>query len=171
MRRALTSLVALALSAAAVLVGPAPPAAAARRPHPPRYQPPVDAPVRDPFRPPACRFCAGNRGFEYATAPGDEVRAAATGVVGFAGQVGGELFVVVEHPDGLRTTYGRLATVAVGRGATVAQGRAVGTAGPGTTFFGVRRGEEYLDPALVLGGAVVVPRLVPTDGGPGRWPR
>lgn len=174
MRRALASVSTSVLLVAVLLVGlliaPAPPAAAVRRPHPPRYRPPVDAPVRDPFRPPACRFCAGNRGFEYATEPGDEVRAAAAGVVSFAGQVGGELFVVVDHPDGLRTTYGRLAAVAVGRGAAVAQGRAVGAAGPGTTFFGVRRGEEYLDPALVLGGAVAVPRLVPTDGGPGRWP-
>lgn len=170
MRRVLAALLFLTIAVAGPLAA-ASPAAAARRPHPPRYGPPVDAEVRDPFRPPACRFCAGNRGFEYATAPGDEVRAAAAGVVSFAGQVGGELFVVVDHPDGLRTTYGRLGAVAVGRGTTVAQGRTVGAAGPGTTFFGVRRGDEYLDPALLLGGAVAVPRLVPTDGGPGRWPR
>lgn len=153
-----------------LLVGVADPAQAARRPHGPRYRLPVDVAVRDPFRAPACRFCAGNRGFEYATVGGEVVRAAAAGTVTFAGQVGGELFVVVAHPDGLRTTYGLLAAVVVGRGAHLGQGQPVGTAGP-ATFFGVRRGEEYLDPALVLGGAAAVPRLVPTGGGPGRWPR
>jgi murein DD-endopeptidase MepM/ murein hydrolase activator NlpD len=154
----------------ALLLGLAEPAHAGRRRHAPRYRPPVEVAVRDPFRAPACRFCAGNRGFEYATAGGETVRASAAGTVTFAGQVGGELFVVVQHPDGLRTTYGLLTALAVGRGAHVAQGQPLGTAGP-ATFFGVRRGEEYLDPALVLGGAVVVPRLVPTGGGPGRWPR
>ena len=44
---------------------------------PPTYQPPVDAEVVDGFRPPATRFGAGNRGLEYATTPGTEVRAAA----------------------------------------------------------------------------------------------
>ena len=33
------------------------------------YRPPVDAPVVDPFRPPAERWSAGNRGVEYATDP------------------------------------------------------------------------------------------------------
>ena len=35
------------------------------------YQPPVDAPVTDPFRPPLTPYGPGNRGIDYATVPGD----------------------------------------------------------------------------------------------------
>ena len=45
------------------------------------YQPPVAAPVSDPFRPPAQAYGPGNRGLDYATAPGTEVKAAADGDV------------------------------------------------------------------------------------------
>ena len=64
------------------------------------YQPPVDAPVTDVFRPPAQRWSAGNRGVDYGTTEGQVVRAAAPGQVVFAGQVGGSLHVVVLHADG-----------------------------------------------------------------------
>ena len=80
------------------------------------YTPPVDAPIVDHFRPPACTWCPGNRGIDYATAPGTPVAASAAGVVTFAGQVGGQLFVVIAHADGLRTTYAYLADVMVPRG-------------------------------------------------------
>jgi murein DD-endopeptidase MepM/ murein hydrolase activator NlpD len=143
---------------------------AGRRPHAAAYRAPVDAPVRDPFRPPACGWCAGNRGLEYATAPGQPVVASAAGVVTFAGLVAGRAWVVVTHPDGLRTSYGLLAEIAVAAGAAVRSGQRLGIAGD-ALHFGVRRGERYLDPALVLAGAVLVPRLVPLDGGRARWPR
>src|SRR5688500_89657 len=35
------------------------------------YQPPVDAPVADRFRPPATPYGAGNRGVDYDTSTGD----------------------------------------------------------------------------------------------------
>jgi len=70
------------------------------------YQPPVAAPVADPFRPPASPYGAGNRGIDYATAPNTEVKAAANGEVVFAGQVGGTLHVVVLNGDGIRTSAG-----------------------------------------------------------------
>src|SRR5947207_7613917 len=103
-------------------VGIAPPATADSA-----YRPPVDAPAADPFRPPAQHWGAGNRGLEYATRPGQEVKAAADGEVVFAGQVGGTLHVVVLHPDGLRTSYSFLGSVRVHRGDKVHQGDAVGT--------------------------------------------
>ena len=68
------------------------------------YAPPVDAPVADPFRPPATGFGPGNRGIEYATAPGTVVRAVGDGVVAFAGLVAGTRHVTVRHADGVRTT-------------------------------------------------------------------
>ena len=131
------------------------------------YVAPVDAPVIDHFRPPACLWCSGNRGIDYGTAAGVAVHAAAAGRVSFAGQVGGDLFVVVSHPDGLRTTYGFLGTISVAVGDAVARGQVVGATG-GPLHFGVRRGDVYLDPELLLAGGVMRAHLVPSDGSPAR---
>lgn len=123
------------------------------------YRPPVDAPVVDDFRPPPQPWQAGNRGIDYATAPGAVVAASAGGVVTFAGPVGGDLHVTVAHPDGLRTTYAYLASLSVAVGDEVAAGGAVGTSG-GRFHFGVRDAAgTYLDPAslFVLGMARLVP--------------
>jgi murein DD-endopeptidase MepM/ murein hydrolase activator NlpD len=126
---------------------------------PPRFVPPVAAPIVDHFRAPACTWCAGNRGIDYAVAPGSPVHAAAAGRVDFAGPVGRELFVVVSHPDGLRTTYGFVQTVQVTVGQMVATGDTVATAGP-DLHFGVRRGDTYLDPEPFLVGRRLKARLV-----------
>ena len=138
-----------------------------------RYVPPVDAIIVDHFRPPACRWCPGNRGIDYATVSGGPVTASAAGVVTFAGQVGGQLFVVVAHPDGLRTTYAFVQSIVVTVGERVAQGDIVATSAD-RLHFGVRRGDVYLDPELLFEGAVARARLVPTDGSAGRragWAR
>jgi murein DD-endopeptidase MepM/ murein hydrolase activator NlpD len=129
---------------------------------PVRYQPPVDGPLIDVFRPPPSPFAAGNRGVDYATAPGTAVRAAADGQVVFAGPVGGRLHVVVRHADGIRTSYSFLATVTVRRGQRVAAGHEVGTAGP-SVHFGARRGETYIDPLSLLAGSGSDVHLVPDD--------
>jgi murein DD-endopeptidase MepM/ murein hydrolase activator NlpD len=153
-----------------VTIPPPPPdraSAAPRRGLIAHYVAPVDAPIIDHFRPPACRWCSGNRGIDYGTSAGVVVRAAAAGRVSFAGQVGGDLFVVVTHPDGLRTTYGFLGAISVRDGDVVAQGQAVATtAGP--LHFGVRRGDVYLDPELILAGGVLRAHLVPSNGSPPR---
>lgn len=125
--------------------------------------PPVTGRVIDPFRPPDCSYCAGNRGIEYATTAGSPVRAAAAGSVSFAGVVAGTRYVVVDHGGGYRTTYGRLAAAAVSVGSRVSAGAMVGTSGS-QTFFGLRLGETYLDPAPHLATTVPQPRLVPLDG-------
>ncbi|MCC6225949.1 MAG: M23 family metallopeptidase [Microthrixaceae bacterium] len=123
------------------------------------YSEPVTGPVRDRFRPPSSPYGPGNRGWDYGVTPGMEVRAAASGVVSFAGQVGGRLFVTVSHADGLRTSYSWLETVVVRAGSRVRGGEVIGTAGD-TFHFGVRRGDSYLDPALLFGPRRA--RLVPT---------
>ncbi|QXC62610.1 M23 family metallopeptidase [Aquihabitans sp. G128] len=149
----------------------APTTACAARSGPPgprTYRPPLAAPVRDPFRPPAQPWLPGNRGLAYASAPGSLVRAIGPGVVAFAGPVAGTLHVTVRHPDGLRSSYSFLAAVRAVVGERVAAGQVVGVAGT-EVHLGVRRGDAYLDPASLwgctVGGGHV--HLVPAGGGRG----
>jgi murein DD-endopeptidase MepM/ murein hydrolase activator NlpD len=114
-----------------------------------RFAPPVDAPVSDGFRPPADPYGPGNRGWQFATAPGDVVSAAGDGTVSFAGPVGGSAAVTLTHVGGLRTTYSYLETVDVTEGDRVALGWRVGTAGEGF-HFGVLLDGEYVDPAVLF---------------------
>jgi murein DD-endopeptidase MepM/ murein hydrolase activator NlpD len=129
------------------------------------WRPPVAAPIVDPFRPPACRWCAGNRGLEFGTPSGAVVRAVATGRVSFAGVVAATGYVVVRHADGRRVTYGGLAERSVGRGDLVVAGAPVGLTG-GRLHFGLRDGTRYVDPEPFLGRLVRRPWLLPVDGGP-----
>lgn len=129
----------------------------------PCLAPPLDAPVTDPFRDPGCSYCAGNRGLEYRPGAGSLVSAAGDGAVSFAGSVAGTLYVVIDQGGGYRVTYGRLATISVRRGDRVTTGEVIAT----TTerfFFGLRLGEDYLDPAPSIGTVVSRPYLVPLDG-------
>src|SRR3954452_8063066 len=126
------------------------------------YVPPIDGPVVDGFRPPVSAYGAGNRGVDYATQPGDVVRAAADGTVVFAGRIGSASHVVVLHADGIRTSYSFLEDTSVRRGDRVAQGDVVGTARE-SVHFGARAGEEYLDLTVLFGGAPPQVHLVPAD--------
>ncbi len=137
---------------------------------PPTYVPPVDADVVDGFRPPVTRFGAGNRGLEYATAAGTEVAAVADGRVVFAGSVAGTRHVTVLHPDGVRTSYSFLATVAVVAGQRVRQGDVVGTTAA-RLHLGARRGDAYFDPASLFASGPVRVHLVPFDDPPGEGAR
>ncbi len=131
------------------------------------WREPVIGVVVDPFRPPPCPWCAGNRGLEYRTAPGGRVRSVAAGTVAFSGAVAGTRYVVVTLASGWKVTYGRLAGTAVARGDRVVAGAVVGTVGR-AFFFGLRVGGSYVDPAPHLGRLVGRPRLIPLDGGPPR---
>jgi len=132
------------------------------------YVPPVDAPIADPFRPPAAPYGPGNRGLEYDTAPGDPVVASAAGTVVFAGAVAGALHVTVLHGDGLRTSYSYLADISVTVGGHVAQGDELGTAGE-RLHFGARAGDAYLDPAALFTQETTV-ELLPFEVPPGSTP-
>jgi murein DD-endopeptidase MepM/ murein hydrolase activator NlpD len=129
--------------------------------------PPVSAPVADPFREPACRWCPGNRGLTYDVPAGTPVRAAAAGVVTFSGSVAGTYYLVVAHADGLRATYGELAGSPFDLGDVVVAGATVGPSAGGL-HFGLRIGDHYVDPAPYLGRLVERARLVPTDGSAAR---
>ena len=93
-----------------------------------------------------------------ATAAGTVGAAAAgAGVMVFAGMVAGRPVVSIDHADGLRTTYEPV-TPSVGAGRRVSRGSPIGTlaaghAGcPGSAclHWGLRRGENYLDPLDLL---------------------
>jgi murein DD-endopeptidase MepM/ murein hydrolase activator NlpD len=143
----------------------------------PCWSPPVDALVSDPYRAPACSYCPGNRGIEYAPVAGQPVTAVQAGTVTFAAAVAGTRYVVIDHGDGIRATYGRMATVTVSRGQSVRPGDRLGTTTSGF-YFGLRRGvapgDVPVDPTPMLGVRRYPPRLVPLDGtprpvvGPGR---
>jgi murein DD-endopeptidase MepM/ murein hydrolase activator NlpD len=127
------------------------------------WAPPVPGPVVEPFRAPLCEFCAGHRGLEFSSPPGSAVVAVEAGVVTFSGSVAGIRYVVVAHADGIRATYGSLAATEVGQGQRVVAGQRLGTSGP-RLYFGLRRGQQYLDPGPWFGRPAGRPRLVPLDG-------
>lgn len=115
------------------------------------WQPPLDAPIVDAFRPPASRYGAGNRGLEYGASPGQAFSAVDSGRVTFAGRVGRSLHVTIDHGDGLRSTYAFVETISVARGQHISKGQFLGTAGPGFHLT-ARLGEVYVDPELLFGG-------------------
>ena len=131
---------------------------------------PVTGPVIKGFDPPGSPYGPGHRGIDIAAPVGTLVRAPAPGVVSFAGNVGGHLFVTINHGGGFLSTCSFLSGLLVHKGDTVAQGQAIalsGTGHPGDTMpnlhLGVRLNGEYVDPLDYLGAASVVDliRLAP----------
>ncbi len=133
------------------------------------WNPPVTAPVTDSFRPPACRWCPGNRGIEYGTVSGAPVVAVATGRVSYAGTIAAVVYVVVRHADGRRVTYGNLVAPRQQVGDVVVRGTIIGRV-TGRLHLGLREGDEYVDPTPLLGRWVHRPRLIPHDRSPGNPP-
>jgi murein DD-endopeptidase MepM/ murein hydrolase activator NlpD len=83
----------------------------------------------------------------------------------FAGVVAGRTWVTVLHPDGLRSSYGPLATVGVAAGDVVDRGDVLGATGA-TFHLGVRRGDIYIDPAGLFRVRRRHARLVPVPPRP-----
>lgn len=155
---------------ATLLTLPAPPATT---PEPAGVWPLRPQPqVVEAFDPPESTYGAGHRGVDLAGSVGQPVRAAMSGTIGFAGMIAGRPVVVVDHGD-TRTTYEPVTTDLV-RGAEVAAGDPVGALTlPGShclpracLHWGWLRGEDYLDPLLLVGGGPI--RLLPLDGLPTR---
>lgn len=119
------------------------------------WERPVDAPIIDGWRPPEHKYAAGNRGVDFA--PGSvPVKAAAEGSVSFIGKVGGVIYVVITHASGLRTTYGHVEPVEVEVGQQVLAGQRLGTSS-GSVHFGVRSGDDYLNPNMFYGRPALIP--------------
>lgn len=154
---------------------PAAPAPEAPSPRAAAWRAPVDGPlvVLDGFRRPEQDWMPGHRGVDLAASPGDAVRAAGAGLVLWAGDLAGRGVVSVLHPDGRRTTYEPVAA-SVEIGDEVDAGQVIGRlalgvshcgGSPSCLHWGLRRGEDYLDPIGLLGPAGR-PRLLPLGAGP-----
>jgi murein DD-endopeptidase MepM/ murein hydrolase activator NlpD len=95
-----------------------------------------------------------HRGQDYVAQCGTSVMAAATGTVTFVGwhQYGGGNRVVVDHGNGLETTYNHLSSFNVTEGQTVSRGDVIalsGTTGASTgchLHFEVQVNGEVVDP-------------------------
>lgn len=132
------------------------------------WRAPIEPPVLvAAFAPPARRWLPGHRGVDLGAGRGQPVHAAGSGTVTWAGALAGRGVVVVTHDDGLRTTYEPV-DPAVAEGDRVEAGQVLGTVGegdvhcgrePGCLHWGLRRGEDYLDPWRLLhpGRAVLLP--------------
>lgn len=114
----------------------------------------------DGFRAPACTWCAGNRGIDYAVDPGSAVASVVAGTVTFAGRVVGTGYVVVRSSHGVLVTHGGLAAITAHRGDAVRPGDALGVSGS-ALYIGVRVGGTYVDPLRCsTTGQVARPRAV-----------
>ena len=131
---------------------------------------PVRGPVIRGFDPPDTPFGAGHRGIDIAVVPGTPIFAPEAGTVSFAGRVGGELFVTIDHGGGLSSTYSWISSTTVRKGDVVSRGQPIGTTGmgpPGASVphlhFGAKLGGEYVDPLMLLAplGVQDLIRLVP----------
>lgn len=109
------------------------------------------------FDPPDVRWGSGHRGVDLAAQVGQQLLAPAPGEVSFAGVIAGRGVVVVQHDNGLRSTFEPV-TGTVSVGTLVDPGESVGevadTPGhcaPATcVHWGLLRGETYLDPLSLL---------------------
>ena len=137
---------------------------------------PVTGPVIRTFDPPEDPFGSGHRGIDVAAPVATPVLAAEAGTVTFAGRVGGELFVTVDHGGGLASTYSWLSSAGVGRNDVVGRGQVIASSGtghpgspePAHLHLGVKLNGEYVDPLDYLSAASVVGliRLAPLVPGP-----
>jgi murein DD-endopeptidase MepM/ murein hydrolase activator NlpD len=168
-RTSAVTLVAAGLLVLVALLGRAGPAAAA--PEEPAVPgggwPLAGAPrVLRPFEAPAHRYGPGHRGVDLAGRIGMPVLAALPGRVAFAGLVAGRGVVSVDT-GGLRTTYEPVAAQ-VRAGEVVAVGDPLGVLTAGShcrqpcLHWGLRSGQDYLDPLRTLGPADGL-ALVPGD--------
>lgn len=126
-------------------------------------------PVLRRFAAPSVPWGPGHRGVDLGGTPGDPVFAVGDGTVVFAGHLVDRTLVSVDHPNGLRSTYEPIAPIVVA-GQVVHRGEALGHLQPGhpgctaaaCLHWGIRRGEEYLDPLALVERRQI--RLLP-------WPR
>lgn len=128
---------------------------------------PVPGPVLRAFDPPAKDWQPGHRGVDLAAKVGTPVRAAAAGRVSVAQVIGGRGVVTIVHGD-LRTTYEPVrASVRVGqqvRAGDVIGAVQAGHCAGGCLHFGLKRGDQYLDPLGDMYGQGTGPvRLLPAS--------
>lgn len=116
------------------------------------------------YDPPTHNWLPGHRGVDLGLEVGDEVRAAGSGTVAFAGHVAGTPTISIQH-DEIRTTY-QPVHAWVKQGESVQEGEVIGKLGhpfdgyPGL-HWGARTGkDQYLNPLSLLTPTI---RLKPVD--------
>jgi murein DD-endopeptidase MepM/ murein hydrolase activator NlpD len=125
--------------------------------------------VVEGYDPPTQRWNAGHRGVDLAAHRGAAVLAGAAGTVTYAGRLAGRGVVVVDHGS-VRTTYEPVEPLAA-VGDRVPAGAVIGRLGAGghcsnrCLHWGLKRGDAYLNPLLLVGGDSVL-RLLPADQRP-----
>jgi murein DD-endopeptidase MepM/ murein hydrolase activator NlpD len=124
---------------------------------------PVTGPVIRSFDAPDSPYGSGHRGIDIAAPPDSTVRSPAPGVVVFAGVIGGDVFVAIDHGGGLRSTYSWLASSSVEEGDAVFAGDPIARSGRGHlgssiphVHLGAKRDGIYVDPMSLLTPASVV---------------
>ena len=138
-----------------------------------QLSPPVSGAVLRPFRSGPEAWSAGHRGVDLAATAGEDVRAAASGVVHFAGRIAGVWSVSVTHGSGVRTTYTPVSP-SVRPGDLVQSGEEIGRVLPGhctevCLHWGLTDGASYFDPTAYL--AIRPVELVPIGTVPSVPPR
>ena len=101
---------------------------------------------------------AGHRGIDIAAPVGTPVLAAQAGTVTFAGKVGGQLFVTVDHGGGLVSTYSWVSALRVRKNDVIARGQTIALSGTGHPasgepphlHVGLRLNGQYVDPLAYL---------------------
>ena len=124
---------------------------------------PVEGPVLRPFVAEDDPYAGGqHRGIDVAAPAGAEVRAPATGVASFVGQLPHEgLCLTIRTADGYSITLVHLGSIGVRTGTAIAEGEVVGTIGPSGdaewgepyVHLGIRLTAEphgYVDPLSLL---------------------
>lgn len=110
------------------------------------------------FDPPRRPWLSGHRGVDLGGTRGAEVRSPQGGTVVFSGWVVDRPVVTIDHGGGLRSSFEPVTGVSP-VGAHVAKGEPVGTVALGDTrhcapddclHWGVRSGEEYVDPLAFI---------------------
>jgi murein DD-endopeptidase MepM/ murein hydrolase activator NlpD len=125
------------------------------------------------FDPPAKPWLSGHRGVDLRAAyDGAAVVSPASGTVSFVGVVVDRPVITVDHGNGLKSSFEPVDSKLV-RGSAVTEGETLGWSRPGhcgaipCVHWGVRRGEEYLNPlAFVtdLRPSVLLPAVDPAPG-------
>ncbi|MGN7249766.1 M23 family metallopeptidase [Arthrobacter sp. SAFR-014] len=108
--------------------------------------------VLRPFDPPDKPWLSGHRGVDLGSASdGGPVTAPESGTVSFVGVVVDRSVITIDHGNGLRSSFEPVRST-LRKGASVAKGAVVGTLLAGhcgsspCVHWGVRRGEQYLNP-------------------------
>jgi murein DD-endopeptidase MepM/ murein hydrolase activator NlpD len=114
---------------------------------------PVTGPLIRGFDPPTNPYGSGHRGIDIAAPVGTTILAPAAGKVTFAGPVGGNLFLTIDHGSGLESTYSWLSALLVRKGADVIAGQPVARTGWGHPtasvphlHLGFKLLDAYVDP-------------------------